>query len=146
MAHCHILFSFVFFFVVVIIRAMKSNYSVINEKLSRDNETLSRDKWKIIARQMGNLLGSTWWTAVHVVYVETMTATVEEVWFEVTSLFYFREKIIEQYFAILLRHTALWISTVNVDFAKSKKHFPRWLSASENKCGLSNLSDYIAGL
>ena len=56
------------------------------------------------------------------------------------------EKIIEQYFAILLRHTALWISTVNIDFAKSKKHFQRWLSASENKCALSNLSDYIAGL
>ena len=34
-----------------------------------------------------------------------MAATVEEVWFEVTSLFYFREKIIEQYFAILLRHS-----------------------------------------
>ena len=37
-----VLFSF--FFVVVINCAMKSNYSVINEKLSRDNETLSRDK------------------------------------------------------------------------------------------------------
>ena len=36
-----------------------------------------------------------------------MAATVEEVWFEVTSLFYFREKIIEQYFAILLGHTVL---------------------------------------
>ena len=85
------------------------------------NDTLLRDKWKIIARQMGNLLGSTWWAAAHVVSVETMAATVEEVWFEVASLFYFRETIIEQYFAILLRHTALWISTVNVDFAKSKK-------------------------
>ena len=70
---------------------------------------------------MGNLLGSTWWAVAHAVYVETMAATVEEIWFEVTSLFYFREKIIEQYFAILLRHTALWISTVNVDFAKYKK-------------------------
>ena len=75
-----------------------------------------------------------------------MAATVEEVWFEVTSLFYFREKIIEQYFAILLRHTVLWISTVNLDFANLTRHFQRWLSVSENKCGSSNLSDYIAGL
>ena len=29
------------------------------------------------------------------------------------------EKIIVQHFAILLRHIALWISTVNLDFAKS---------------------------
>ena len=75
-----------------------------------------------------------------------MAATVEEVWFEVTSLFYFREKIIEQYFAILLRLTVLWISTVNLDFANLTRHFQRWLSVSENKCGSSNLSDYIAGL
>ena len=70
------------------------------------NEKLSRHKWETcqVARD-----------------VETMAAKVEEVWFEVTSLFYFRENIIEQYFAILLRHTALWISTVNVDFAESKK-------------------------
>ena len=44
---------------------------------------------------MGNLLGSTWWAVAHAFYVETMAATVEEIWFEVTSLFYFREKIIE---------------------------------------------------
>ena len=48
-----------------------------------------------------------------------MAATVEEVYFEVNSLFYFREKIIEQYFTILLRHMALLISAVNLDFAKS---------------------------
>ena len=48
-----------------------------------------------------------------------MAATVEEVYFEVNSSFYFREKIIEQYFAIFLRHMALLISAVNLDFAKS---------------------------
>ena len=48
-----------------------------------------------------------------------MAATVEEVYFEVSSSFYFREKIIEQYFTILLRHMALLISAVNLDFAKS---------------------------
>ena len=48
-----------------------------------------------------------------------MAATVEEVYFEVNSSFYFREKIIEQYFTILLRHMALLISAVNLDFAKS---------------------------
>ena len=48
-----------------------------------------------------------------------MAATVEEVYSEVNSSFYFREKIIEQYFTILLRHMALLISAVNLDFAKS---------------------------
>ena len=48
-----------------------------------------------------------------------MAAIVEEVYFEVNSSFYFREKIIEQYFTILLRHMALLISAVNLDFAKS---------------------------
>ena len=70
---------------------------------------------------MGNLLGRTWSAVTHVVSVDemTMAATVEEVCSEVNGSFYFREKIIEQYFAILLRHIALWISTVNLDFAKS---------------------------
>ena len=44
-----VLFCFCF---VVVNRAIKSNYRVINEKLSRD-------KRKIIARKMGNLLGRT---------------------------------------------------------------------------------------
>ena len=43
----------------------------------------------------------------NVAAIVTMAATVEEVCFEVNSSFYFREKIIEQYFAILLRHIAL---------------------------------------
>ena len=47
-----------------------------------------------------------------------MAATVE-VYFEVNSSFYFREKIIEQYFTILLRHMALLIRAVKLDFAKS---------------------------
>ena len=70
---------------------------------------------------MGNLLGRTWSAVTHVVSVDemTMAATVEEVCSEVNGSFYFREKIIEQYFAILLRHIALWISTVNLNFAKS---------------------------
>ena len=34
-----------------------------------------------------------------------MAATVEEVCYEVNSLFYFREKIIEQFFSILVRHS-----------------------------------------
>ena len=54
---------FVLFCFVVVNRAIKSNYRVINEKLSRD-------KWKIIARQMGNLLGRTWWAVAHVVSVD----------------------------------------------------------------------------
>ena len=36
-----------------------------------------------------------------------MASTVEEVCFEVNGLLYFREKIFEQCFAILLRHIAL---------------------------------------
>ena len=36
-----------------------------------------------------------------------MAATVEEVCSEVNGLLYFHEKIIERYFAILLRHIAL---------------------------------------
>ena len=70
---------------------------------------------------MGNLLGRTWSAVTDVVSVDemTMAATVEEVCSEVNGSFYFREKIIEQYFAILLRHIALWISTVNLNFAKS---------------------------
>ena len=34
-----------------------------------------------------------------------MAVTVEEVYFEVNDSFYFREKIIEQYLEILLRHS-----------------------------------------
>ena len=34
-----------------------------------------------------------------------MAATVEEVGYEVNSLFYFREKIIEQFFSILVRNS-----------------------------------------
>ena len=36
-----------------------------------------------------------------------MAVTVEEVYFEVNGSFYFREKIIEQYLAILLRHSSV---------------------------------------
>ena len=36
-----------------------------------------------------------------------MAVTVEEVYFEVNGSFYFREKIIEQYLAILLRHNSV---------------------------------------
>ena len=70
---------------------------------------------------MENLLGRMWSAVTHVFSMDetTMATTDEEVCFEVNSLFHFREKIIEQYFAILLRHTALWISSVNLDFAKS---------------------------
>ena len=70
---------------------------------------------------MRNLLGRMWSAVTHVFSMDetTMATTDEEVCFEVNSLFHFREKIIEQYFAILLRHTALWISSVNLDFAKS---------------------------
>ena len=50
----------------------------------------------------GNLLGRTRSAVIHVVSV---AATVEEVCFEVSSSFYFREKIIEQYFAILPLHS-----------------------------------------
>ena len=54
---------------------------------------------------MGKLLGLTWSAVTHVVSVdaETMAATVEEV----NSLFYFRDKVTEQNFAILLRHLAI---------------------------------------
>ena len=76
-----------------------------------------------------------------------MAATVEEVYFEVNSSFNFREKIIEQYFTILLRHMALLISAVNLDFAKSYETFSDMaVSQSENKRRLSNLSNSIAGL
>ena len=70
---------------------------------------------------MGNLLGGMWSAVTHVFSMDetTMATTDEEVCFEVNSLFHFREKIIKQYFAILLRLTALWISSVNLDFAKS---------------------------
>ena len=47
---------------------------------------------------MGNLLGRTRSAVIHVVSV---AATVEEVCFEVGSSFYYREKIIEQYLAVL---------------------------------------------
>ena len=53
---------------------------------------------------MGNLLGHTRSAVIHVVSV---AATVEEVCFEVGSSFYFREKIIEQYFVILPLYIAL---------------------------------------
>ena len=60
---------------------------------------------------MGNLSDRTWSAVLsrNVVSVgkTTMAATVEEVCFEVNSLFYFREKIIEQYFAILLGHSSV---------------------------------------
>ena len=58
---------------------------------------------------MGNLLGCTWSAVTHVVSVDetTMAVTVEEVYFEVNGSFYFREKIIEQYLAILLRHSSV---------------------------------------
>ena len=59
-----------------------------------------------------------------------MAATVEEVYFEVNSSFYFREKIIEQYFTILLRHMALLISAVNLDFAKSFRDGCQYLRTS----------------
>ena len=36
----HFFFVFVFFFVVVVDRAIKSNYRVINEKLSRDKSNI----------------------------------------------------------------------------------------------------------
>ena len=54
---------------------------------------------------MGKLLGLTWSAVTHVVSVdaETMAATVEEV----NSSFYFRDKVTEQNFAILLRHLAI---------------------------------------
>ena len=60
-----------------------------------------------IARWMGNLLGRTWPAVTHVVSADetTMAATVEEVGYEVNSLFYFREKIIEQFFSILVRNS-----------------------------------------
>ena len=51
---------------------------------------------------MGNLLGRTRSAVIHVVSV---AATVEEVCFEVGSSFYFRENIIEKYFAILPLHS-----------------------------------------
>ena len=56
---------------------------------------------------MGKLLGLTWSAVTHVVSVdaETMAATVEEV----NSSFYFRDKVTEQNFAILLRHLAIII-------------------------------------
>ena len=53
---------------------------------------------------MGKLLGLTWSHVVSV-YAETMAATVEEV----NSSFYFRDKVTEQNFAILLRHLAIII-------------------------------------
>ena len=94
---------------------------------------------------MGNLLGHTRSAVIHVVSV---AATVEEVCFEVGSSFYFREKIIEQYFVILPLYIALSISTVNLDFAKSYETLSEMAVSrvSQNKCGLSNLSDYSAGL
>ena len=54
---------------------------------------------------MGKLLGLTWSAVTHVVSVdaETMAATVEEV----NRSFYFRDKVTEQNFAILLRHLAI---------------------------------------
>ena len=60
-----------------------------------------------IARWMGNSLGRTWPAVTHVVSADetTMAATVEEVCYEVNSLFYFREKIIDQFFSILVRHS-----------------------------------------
>ena len=56
---------------------------------------------------MGKLLGLTWSAVTHVVSVdaETMAATVEEV----NRSFYFRDKVTEQNFAILLRHLAIII-------------------------------------
>ena len=56
---------------------------------------------------MGKLLGLTWSAVTHVVSVdaETMAATVEEV----NSSFYFRDKVTEQNFAILLWHLAIII-------------------------------------
>ena len=58
---------------------------------------------------MGNLLGCTWSAVTHVVSVDemTMAVTVEEEYFEVNGSFYFREKIIEQYLTILLRHSSV---------------------------------------
>ena len=77
-----------------IYRAMKSKYRGINEKYCAINGKLVRS----------HVIG-----CPHVVSVDemTMAATVEEVCSEVNGSFYFREKIIEQYFAILLRHIAL---------------------------------------
>ena len=64
---------------------------MINEIYRAMNEKLSRDKWD------GNLLRRTWSAVTHVVAVDetTMSETVEEVCFEVSSSFYSREKIIE---------------------------------------------------
>ena len=69
----------------------------------------------------GKLLSRTRSAVTRVVSVDEtiMAATVEEVYFEVNSSFYFREKIIEQYFTILLRHMALLISAVNLEMAVS---------------------------
>ena len=68
---------------------------------------------------MRNLWGRTWSAVTHVVSVDDKAAaTVEDVCFEVNGSSYLREKIIDQYFAIHLRHVALWISAVNLYFAK----------------------------
>ena len=99
---------------------------------------------------MGYLLGRAWSAVTHVISVDetTMAVPVEEVCFVVIGSFHFVEKIIEQYFAILLRHIALWMSTINLDFTKSYETLSEmavsWVF--ENNCELSNLSVYIAGL
>ena len=59
----------------------------------------------------------------NVAAIVTMTATVEDVCLRSVVRFIFVKR--------LLRNLT--------------RHFQRWLSAFENKCGLSNLSDYIAG-
>ena len=84
---------------------------------------------------MGNFWGRTWSAVTHVVSVDDKAAaTVEDVCFEVNGPFYFREKIIDQYFAVHLWHIALWISAVNLDFAKFYETLSE-MAVSENKWG-----------
>ena len=71
---------------------------------------------------MEKLLGLTWSAVTHVVSVdaETMAATVEEV----NSSFYFRDKVTEQNFAILLRHLAIII--INPFFGGGFSNLVTW--------------------
>ena len=92
--------------------------------LSRNKIKTSRDNFIIYRAINGKHGGSRNRLSRTLFPWTTMTATVEEVCFEVNSSFYLSKNIILQYFAILLRHIALWIRTVNLDFAKSYETLP----------------------
>ena len=108
------------------------------------NSILSRSKWKIIAREMGIC-----WVAQ-----DRLSCTLF-LWLQQLRRYALRSVVrfifVKRSLSSTLQYfhyTALWINSVNLDFAKSYETLSEMAVSrvSQNKCGLSNLSDYSAGL